>query len=143
MKPGSKTVMFVAVVVGVAVLLRIVIGNTRAGAPTTSYSQFLQQIDDGEVAAVTIAAAASGTSRATYRLKDGSRQSTVLPANYADALRSMHDKRVNIEIQDASEGWTSVLVNASPFFVLVALWLYLLRRFKNHPRSPGRTALVS
>ena len=99
-----------------------------------SYSRFLQQVQAGQVADVTIMASNSGASRADYHLKDGNISQTVLPPDYRDAMAAMQDKLVNIEIQDRPSGWPLVW-NATPFFLLVGLWAVLFVWLRKHPKT--------
>ena len=73
---------------------------------------------------------------ATYKLQDGSQSRTMLPWNYRDALEAMRQKMVDIEIRDSSSQWIRVLLNASPFLVLVGFWAWMMSRMqkKQAPR---------
>lgn len=65
---------------------------------------------------------------------------TVLPSDYRDALLAMHDKLVNVEIQDPSLGLPRLLINATPFLVLLGTWIFLvIGKFPRHcrPGAPG------
>jgi hypothetical protein len=77
----------------------------------------------------------SGAVEATCRLKDGKTVRAVLPSDYRDALVAMQDKLVNIEIRNSSSGPFSLLINATPFFLLLGVWIFLMiRKFPNGPR---------
>jgi ATP-dependent Zn protease len=90
-----------------------------------SYSQFLQQVDAGRVAEVKISAGSSGADAAKVRLKDGSAAQTVLPLDYSAALGAMQRQTVNVEIQDASTSPMRLVINAGPFLILLAIWVFL------------------
>lgn len=101
--------------------------TSRRKPPTFTYSQFLDQVREGKVAGVVIAASNSGAAEATCRLKDGRALRTVLPSNYCLALKAMQDSLVDIEIRDASFTEPRRLVkNAAPFLVLLGVWAVLL-----------------
>ena len=123
-------------IVGVAVILLGVLGwmASRNGHPQikATYSQFLQQVRDGRVASVIIAASNSGATDASYRLKDGAMARTVLPSDYRDALAAMEDSLVDIEIQT---GRFPLLINASPFILLLVLWVFLMYWKRNGPTA--------
>jgi cell division protease FtsH len=120
------------VVIGLAVAWSVIRTSGR-GQTRLTYSQFLQLVEAGSVASVVIEPG-SGANPAICRLKDGNNLRTVLPSDYRDALAAMQDKLVNIEIQDPSSGWIPLLINASPFLVLLAFWLFMMLRLRNGPR---------
>jgi len=138
MKANARTVTIVAVVICLAVLFRIAIGNYHPETQIT-YSQFLQQVRAGQVAGVIIVAANSGAVHATCRLKNDKSVRTTLPSDYRDALAAMQDKQVNVEIRDSASERFSPLINAMPFFLLLALWIFMMLRLRNGPKQgfPG------
>ena len=131
MNTKAKSIVFWVVLIGVAALLWAVIQNKPNLAKAT-YSQFLQQVQSGQVSKAAIEAGHSGANPATYSLKDGSRARTVLPRDYRDALEAMRQKTVDIEILDAASQWMRVLANASPFLVLLGFWVFMMRRLPKH-----------
>jgi ATP-dependent Zn protease len=129
MKP--KIAVFCAVVICLAGVLWMATGSSR-GLTNLTYSQFLDQVRAGHVDSVTIVGSNSGASPATCRLKDGATVGTVLPSDYRDAIRTMQDKLVNIEIRDSASDPRRLLMNASPFLLLLAVWIFLMiRKFPN------------
>ncbi len=72
----------------------------------------------------------SGSIHAVCRLKDGNTVRTILPYDYRDALLTMQDHRVDVDIEDASSAPRQLLLNATPFLLLLAVWipLIMLRR---------------
>jgi cell division protease FtsH len=102
---------------------------------TISYSQFLDQVRAGRVASVSIFGDTSGTTPATCRLQNGDTVRTVLPSDYRDALAVMLERSVNVEIQDASSEPLRLLLNATPFLLLLALWLFFF--FRGFPHGDG------
>jgi cell division protease FtsH len=127
MTTRAKRVVFWVVLVGVAALLWAVLQN-KPNPPKTTYSQFLEQVQAGRVSKAIIEAEHTGANPVTYSLKDGSQARSVLPWDYRSALEAMQRKMVDIEIQDASSQWLRVLLNASPFLVLLGFWVYMIRR---------------
>jgi cell division protease FtsH len=127
MSSKGKSVVFWVVLVGVAALIWATAQAGSASAKAT-YSQFLQQVQSGQVSKAIIVADHTGANPVTYSLKDGSQARTVVPSDYRAALEAMQQKMVNIEIRDASSQWIRVLLNASPFLVLLGFWVYMLNR---------------
>ncbi len=129
---NTKRIIFFVVLICVAVLLALVVGDRRYQTRTT-YSEFLQQVQAGDVAKATIAVAETGANPVTYSLKNGARLQTIVPRDYKDALAAMQTKLVNVEIRDVSWQRWSTLANAIPFFILLGFWAFMMRQMKNKP----------
>lgn len=130
MNSRTKQVAFFAILIGVAVLFWAVLQNEPNRAKAT-YSQFLQQVQAGQVSNATIVAAHTGADNVTYSLKDGRHLQTVVPSDYRSVLEIMQQKLVNIEIRDDSSQSLRVLGNASPFLILLGFWLFAMGRLQN------------
>ena len=126
---NSKTKITIALL-GAALLCAVILiwtsAGRRAGQSTISYSQFLQQVEGGRVAEVKISAGNSGAEPASVRLKDGTIARTVLPSHYSAALDAMRQRMVNVEIQDTSASPMSLVINAAPFLILLAVWIFFM-----------------
>lgn len=133
MNPKAKRISFFVVLIGVTAVFWAIVKSGH-NSPKTTYSQFLQQVQSGQVDNAVVVIAHSGVNRVNYSLKDGSRAATVVPSDYRDVLQTMQQKMVDIEIRDASSAWLRVLANATPFFVLLGFWVFMMRRL------PGRAA---
>ena len=124
----AKTLSIIgAVVMGVAALLWMAVATQRP-SNTLTYSQFLEKVQTGQIARVTVMGSNSGAVQAICRLKDGNTVRTVLPRDYRDALIAMRETLVDIEIRDASSGSLRLLLNATPFLLLVGVWVFLMIR---------------
>src|SRR2546425_6990115 len=125
----------IAITCGVLVCVAGVLWMTTTGQrslTTYTYSQFLDQVHSGQVAGVVVIGSNSGAVEATCWLKDGKAARTVLPSDYKDALLAMQDKLVNIEIRDSSSEPLRLLMNATPFLLLLGVWVVLMiRKFPN------------
>jgi ATP-dependent Zn protease len=93
-----------------------------------TYSQFMEKVRTGQIASVVVMGSNAGAIQALCRRKDGGSEQTVLPADYRDALLAMQEKLVNVEIQDSPSGWRQLLINATPFLLLLAVWIFLMIR---------------
>ncbi len=129
-----KTAILWAVLICVAVLLWIVVrtGKARPEIPIT-FSRFLTDVEAGKVESVTIAGAEV---RGVYKDKTGLR--TLIPVNYPDVYKLLREKNVEVEIKEAgSSHWVSILINAIPFILLLAFWIFMMRQMQ----SGGNKAL--
>src|ERR1035438_2052363 len=86
-----------------------------------SFTPFLAKVKAGEVKEVTIA------DRDVHGVYQNPNLGfhTQVPANYPPLYDLLNDKTVNVNIKDTSSGgWVSILLNASPFIVLLAFWIF-------------------
>ncbi|MCS6952367.1 MAG: ATP-dependent zinc metalloprotease FtsH [Bryobacterales bacterium] len=129
-----KTAILWAVLICVAVLLWVVVrtGKARPEIPIT-FSRFLTDVEAGKVESVTIA---GSEVRGVYKDKTGLR--TLIPVNYPDVYKLLREKNVEVEIKEASSShWVSILINAIPFLLLLAFWIFMMRQMQ----SGGNKAL--
>ena len=135
MKSNTKIASICAVVICLAAVWWTATRKDR-GQTTLTYSQFLERVRAGQVASVIVIGSNSGANDATCRLKDGSITRTVLPSDYRDAMIAMQDKLVNVEIRDSSSGSLQLLMRATPFLLLLGVWIFLvIRKFPNGLRQ--------
>jgi len=125
-----KKFVFFAILAVVALLIGWIVFQSRSMPTTISYTQFIERVQNGQVDAVKIGSGQWGSSRATVHLKNGETRSTVLPPDYSGALAMLQEKLVNVEIRDAWSNPTQILGNASPFLVLVAVWVIFMARLR-------------
>lgn len=128
MNQPARTIVFWTVLLVVAALLFAVV-RSRPMPLKATYSQFLSQVQSGEVLKATINNAHPGASPVEYSLKDGTRLESVLPANYRDALNAMQQKLVNVEIE-AGPQWPRFVGNSAPFLILMGFWFFALSQMK-------------
>ena len=133
MNSNIKTAIFWVVLILVAVFLwQVVTRGQKQKERDISFSEFMQQVDQGNVKEVQVA---GNDVRGTFGNNDGFR--TSIP-NYPDVYKLLLDKRVTIVYKQADSGsWVSLLVNASPFILLLAFWIFMMRQMQ----SGGNKAL--
>ena len=133
MTTKTNRIVFWTVLAVVAATVAFTIGQGLL-QPKATYSEFLQRVQSGEVTKATVEVAArSGADQIDYTLKSGKRVKTVVPSDDREALAAMRDKLVNVEIRDESTSPLRLLVNATPFLLLLAVWVVLMR-LKIQPR---------
>jgi cell division protease FtsH len=134
MNSNVKQAVLWIVLLCVAALIWAVVRTGRGAAEQeVSFSHFLNQIDQGMIQEVTI----SGHDvKGSY--KDKSRFTTKVPLNYPNLYDRLSGKGVNTKIQEASSGnLVSILINAIPFVLLLAFWIFMMRQMQ----SGGNKAL--
>src|SRR5437879_5006108 len=133
MNSKTKIAIICAVLICVAGVLWMAATSQRSLA-TLTYSQLLEKVRTGQIASVIIMGSNSGAIQAICRLKDGNAERTVLPPDYRDAMVAMQEKLVNVEIREASSGLLQLVMNATPFLLLLGVWIFLvIRKFPNGP----------
>ena len=129
MNSTAKTVIFWLVIVLSAFLLWQVVrtGTNGQKETTINFSQFLTDVDQGNVSEVTINA-----QEVRGKSKDGKAFNTIAPANYPDMIKNLRDKGVNIIIHDATNGsWPLQLLGTwAPLILLAALWFFMIRQMQ-------------
>ena len=123
MNTRGQKVVFWIVLLGVAALFFEVVAN-KPVPPEATYSQFLQQVQSGEVLKATITSD-QAANPVDYSLKDGARMRTVLPHDYRAVLDAMQQKLVNVEIAEPPR-WTRLIANSAPFLILLAFWFFAM-----------------
>src|SRR5918996_383849 len=66
------------------------------------------------------------------QFKDESGLRTLIPTNYPDVYKLLQDKNVTVDIKEAnSSHWVSMLINAIPFVLLLAFWIFMMRQMQS------------
>ena len=130
MNSTVKTVVFWLVIVLSAFLLWQVmkVGSVGQKDKEVNFSQFLTDVDQGNVKEVTITAQEV---RGKYR-NDNSSFHTTAPANYPDMIKMLRDKGVSMNIRDITSGsWPLQLLGTwAPLILLAALWFFMIRQMQ-------------
>jgi len=130
-----KTLVFWVVLICVAVLLFAVVRTGQGPKEVQiSFTEFLQKVREGQVKEVTIA----GNEVHGLYTNPNLGLATYIPNNYPQMFDLMLEKNVQVKFKDAnSSNWIALLVNASPFIVLLAFWIFMMRQMQ----SGGNKAL--
>ncbi|HKD86552.1 MAG TPA: ATP-dependent zinc metalloprotease FtsH [Terriglobales bacterium] len=129
MNSTVKTVVFWLVIVLSGVLLWQVVKGANSGAKEHdfTFSEFLSNVDQGNVTEVTI----TGQEVHGKLKSDKAGFRTTVPASYPDMIKELRDKGVNINVKDAQGGgWPTWLLNLAPFILLGALWFIMIRQMQ-------------
>jgi cell division protease FtsH len=130
-----KTVLFWVVLICVAVLLWAVVrqGHQKNDRPL-NFSEFLAEVESGNIKDVSI-----NGNEIKGDFQNGKEVfHTIAPANYPKLFDLLNDKKVQMSFVDpASSGWISILVQSSPFILLIGFWIFMMRQMQ----SGGNKAL--
>jgi len=130
-----KTIIFWAVLICVAVLLWAVVksGHQKPDKPL-NFSEFLTEVEAGNIKSVSIN---GSTVKGDFVSSSGSFH-TEVPSNYPKLYDMLSEKKVQMTFESSnSNGWVSILVNASPFLLLIGFWIFMMRQMQ----SGGNKAL--
>ncbi len=131
----KRTGVFWIVLAGVSVLLWQVVKSGKSRPETNiNFTEFMREVENGKIKSVSIR---NGIDvRGSY--KDNSPElRTLIPANYVEIYKILRDSGVEIEIEQSGGGWVSVLINASPFLLLLAFWVFMMRQMQNRRPPPA------
>ena len=128
MNSTVKTVVFWLVIVLSAFLLWQVVrqGSSTQKEANLQFSQFLSEVDQGNVKDVTI-----NGQEVHGKYKNGGLFRTTAPVNYPDMFKNLKDKDVGFEVKDVTNGsWPTWLLNLAPLILLAALWFFMIRQMQ-------------
>jgi cell division protease FtsH len=130
-----KNIIFWVVMAVTAILIWAVVrSSTRQRASSYTFTQFVNQVDSGNVQEVTIA----GSDVTGILKKDNVAFKTTIPGNYPDLYKDLLAKNVTVTVKDESSGsWTTWLANGLPILLLIGLWIFFMRQMQ----SGGNKAL--
>ncbi|MFD0978088.1 ATP-dependent zinc metalloprotease FtsH [Tropicimonas aquimaris] len=105
-------------------------GQSTMATRTLSFSEFIQQVDDGTVSSVTI-----DGERVRIRSTDGNVYSSVIPegTDLADRLIG-EGVEVNVEPQQQN-GLLAYIGTLLPFIILIGIWIFLMNRMQGGGRG--------
>jgi cell division protease FtsH len=133
MAPQIRTLVFWVVIAISAVLLWEIIktGNhSEQVASAISYSQFLSQVDAGNVASVLITG-----NRIEGKYRDNSSFAVNGPTNQDVMIQTLRQKNVDVRFTKNSSASESLLATWAPLIVIAILWLMMIRQIKLKRRS--------
>ena len=93
-----------------------------------TFTEFMASVDRGDVAEITLYA--NHEVRGKFK-KDNTKLKTVVPDNYPDLIGILRNKEVVITVKESStSSWITLLVNASPFLLLIGFWIFMMRQMQ-------------
>ena len=136
MSSNIKQILFWVIIFLVVAMLFMVVRTTQAPKEQNlTFTEFASKVDAGAVDKVTIT---GNEVHGTYKSNPNAGLHTFIPVNYPDIIKDMEQHGVNVDIKDtSSSSWVSILINASPFIVVIAFWIFMMRQMQ----SGGNKAL--
>ncbi len=135
MNSAVKNIIFWVVMVVTALLIWAVVrSSTGEHVNNYTFTQFVNQVNNGNVQEVTIA----GTDVTGVLKKDNEKFKTTIPSNYPDVYNELLGKDVKVTVKsESSSTWMTWLANGLPLILLIGLWIFFMRQMQ----SGGNKAL--
>ena len=136
MNSNVKTAIFWVVLICVVVLLWVVVkaGNNKK-EEALSLTKFLAEVQSNRVSEVEID---GNEVRGLFREDSTKILKTYIPVNYPRLYEILQERNVNAKIKPTTGNqWVSLVVNAIPFVLLLAFWIFMMRQMQ----SGGNKAL--
>ena len=136
MNPSStlKTVMFWLFIIVLAVVLWTLVSKSGQSAreEEPSYSEFMAQVDRGNVKEVTVyLSPTSYEIEGEWREPSKKFRTTIFKEASPDLTKTLRDKQVLINVKEVNRAdWVTFLVNAAPLLLLVAFWIFMMRQMQ-------------
>ena len=136
MNPSStlKTVMFWLFIIMLAVLLWTLVSKSGQSAreDEPSYSEFMAQVDRGNVKDVTLYLSPNSYDvEGEWREPSKKFRTTIFKESAPDLAKTLRDKQVLIYVKEVNRAdWVTFLLNAAPLLLLVAFWIFMMRQMQ-------------
>jgi cell division protease FtsH len=97
-----------------------------------SYSEFMAQVDRGNVKEVTLyLSPTSYEVEGEWREPSKKFRTTIFRESAPDLTKTLRDKQVLINVKEVNRAdWVTFLVNGLPIFLLVAFWIFMMRQMQ-------------
>src|SRR5260370_26944703 len=130
-----KTAIFWVVIIMVVVLFWTVVHQSKSRQDVQlSYTQLVNDVNAGKIKTVAI----TGNDLHGKYKDDNQELHSVIPTTHQSLDDAMLAKGVDINInKENTTGWVSILINAIPFVLLLAFWIFMMRQMQ----SGGNKAL--
>src|SRR5260370_18295177 len=124
-----KTAIFWVVIIMVVVLLWTVVHQSKSRQDVQlSYTQLVNEVNAGKIKSVAI----TGNDLHGKYKDDNQELHSVIPTTHQSLDDAMLAKGVDINInKENTTGWVSILINAIPFVLLLAFWIFMMRQMQN------------
>ena len=137
MNSNLRTLIFWVVFICIVMVLFIVVKTgQKPKDQEITFTELLNKAQQGDIAKVTIT---GDEVHGTFKNNpNGPGLHTYIPINYPDLYTLLQKENVQVEMKPTnSASWVSILVNASPFIVVIAFWFFMMRQMQ----SGGNKAL--
>jgi cell division protease FtsH len=135
--PWTKSLfIWMAVLLGLVLFVQSIGGGRAATGEPMPYSEFIKQVDEGNVQSATIAAIPGGNATLTGKLANGQAFKTTAPPN-ANVADRMIDKGVAVQVkaEEQSSFWLILLYQSLPFLLILGISFFVMRQMQKNAGS--------
>ena len=132
--PWTKSlIIWIAVIFGLVLFVRAFDSGTPAAGAPLAYSEFIAQVDEGNVQTVTLATSSTGNIAIAGKMDDGKAFRTTAPpsTNVADRLIGK-GVQVSVKAEEQSSFWLIMLVNSLPFLLILGIGFFVMRQMQKN-----------
>src|SRR5258705_242148 len=140
-KPGNpwtkSLLIWVGIIFALVLCVQVIGGGRRSTAgQAMAYSDFVKQVDGGNVRSATMATGTTGNSAITGKLGGGEDFHTVAPvgANIADKMIAK-GVAVQVKAEETSSIWVYMLYNSLPLLLIFGVGLFIIRQMHKNAGS--------
>ena len=135
--PWTKSLLiWVGVLFGLVLFVQMIDGPSATASQAIPYSEFVRQVDEGNVKSVTTAANATGNQIITGKLAGGEAFRTLAPAD-AQVTDRLIQRGVQVQAKEAEQSsfWLILLYNSLPFLLMIGLAFFVMRQMQKNAGS--------
>src|SRR5258705_1405138 len=140
-KPGNpwtkSLLIWVGIIFALVLFVQMIGGGPRSTAgQAMAYSDFVKQVDGGNVRSATMATGTTGNSAITGKLGGGEDFHTVAPvgANIADKMIAK-GVAVQVKAEETSSIWVYMLYNSLPLLLIFGVGFFIIRQMQKNAGS--------
>ncbi|MEM9878396.1 MAG: ATP-dependent zinc metalloprotease FtsH, partial [Pseudomonadota bacterium] len=127
---GRSLLLWGFVILLIVVLVQMLQGGSSSNASERAYTDFLRQVDAGQVKEVR----AQGRELKVIR-NDGNVITTYAPEN-ANYVERLEQSGVRLEVEREGSGLLpAILINALPILIIVGIWIFFMRQMQGGGRG--------
>ena len=132
---NSRTLSFWVLFLLVSILLVQLFSPQQPDAAALEYSEFLEQMEQGNVESVTIIEGkrVEGELRTPIQADQGQAQqfTMTLPTRDPEAfINRLEENEVAISGEEATQNWWALLLGALPWILIIGIWIFMLRQMQ-------------
>jgi cell division protease FtsH len=111
-------------------------GSSATAGQSIPYSDFVRQVDEGNVRSVTMSGSTSGNSTISGKLADGAAFRTVAPSD-AQVSEKLVARGVDVQVkaEEQSSFWLILLYQSMPFLLILGISFFIMRQMQKNAGS--------
>jgi cell division protease FtsH len=132
--PWAKSLMiWMAVLFGLVLMVQMFDGGRATAGDAMPYSQFVREVDEGNVKSVTVASGTSGNSAIAGTMEGGKTFTTTAPAdaNVSDRLIAK-GVALQVKAEEQSSFWLILLYQSMPFLLILGISFFVMRQMQKN-----------